>query len=118
MFKYTCPFQIPGLIIWSSALPESTGFLRSKCYGMQGRDNPVSSKYPDFSGEGSGPKSAVIKNETFIYECGREYVHAGKATMSKANQMLFSDICADDLRSTELGTDVSLSASMCCYENT
>ncbi|XP_043204847.1 uncharacterized protein LOC122372057 [Amphibalanus amphitrite] len=114
---YDAARKIPGVVIWSSALPESTGLLRKKCYGMQGRKSPTSSAYPDFSTTSGQPKNLVMKNETFIYECGSEPVHAGKATMSKAVQLLFGDMCAGYLKSSELQTNMSSSTPVCCYDN-
>ena len=78
---HACPlFQIPGLVVWSSALPESTGFLRQKCYRLK-----------------RFFESGVITKETLIEHCGFDSIHATKAAMSNAVSMLFAELCAADL---------------------
>ena len=120
------PLQIPGLVVWTSALPESTGFLRRQCYPLQGREDPDS---PEDSLQDQGSPSPVIllesrdQNETFVHECGTEPMHSSQARMTKAIQMMFAELCSEYLDSETLGQTYqnqinANQLSICCSDNT
>ncbi|KAF0311890.1 hypothetical protein FJT64_017331 [Amphibalanus amphitrite] len=97
---YDAARKIPGLVIWSSALPESTGFTRIKCQPLK--------KFV---------RSGVLNEATFHHECGQDVVHGSVAVMTKAVQMMFTDLCARDLDFTTLEEEtqnMSVMPPFCC----
>ena len=94
--------QIPGLIVWTSALPESTGFLRLKCYSLR-----------------AYVLAGVLNHATFNQECGPDLLHAGKPVLTKAIQMLMAELCSEylDLSSVEDGSEnKTVHPPVCCSD--
>ena len=62
-------------------------------------------------------RSGVLNEATFHHECGQDVAHGSVAVMTKAVQMMFTDLCARDLDFTTLGEEtqnMSVMPPFCC----
>ncbi|KAF0311368.1 hypothetical protein FJT64_017821 [Amphibalanus amphitrite] len=118
---YDVARKIPGLTVWSSALPESTGFLRHTCYSMQGRQDPVTSddSTPAVLVNGRPQNDRVSSNRTFIRECGKEALHLSEAVMSRAVRTMFAEFCSEEGESAMEGREATREVleTTCCSRN-